>query len=196
MSNSQQMNPTLRDVLMSALEADACGVRAQKKRTRCCQDFVDGNAKSCARQLNGPDCMEAFSDHNELTAAMAVARKDNDDKRTEAKERKANEAEAKQKQKSAAKEAFGKKRADMLPLIDDDLVKGSEHVETLKKPRLKEILLCRQCVKKGEVGKMLVSQMKAFVWGKLNNDDERSMWKCRAFNKICRVEPSCHSQWS
>jgi hypothetical protein len=56
-------------------------------------------------------------------ADAAVARKDIDDKRGEAKERKANEAEATQKQKSAAKEAFEKKRADMLPLIDDNLVK-------------------------------------------------------------------------
>jgi hypothetical protein len=173
-SSSQHtfMNPTLRDVLMSTLEADAYGVRAQKKRARRRQDFIDGNAKSYARWLNSPDRLVAFSDYNELVAAMAVVRKDIDEKRSEAKERKANEAEAKQKEKSAAKEAFEKKRADLLPLIDDDLVKGSEYIETLKKPRLKEILLYRYSVKSGEVGKMRVSQMKAFILGKMNSDDE------------------------
>jgi hypothetical protein len=72
----------------------------------------------------------------------------------------------------AAKEAFEKKRADLLPLIDDDLVKGSEYIETLEKPRLKEILLYRYSVKSGEVGKMRVSQMKAFILGKMTSDDE------------------------
>jgi hypothetical protein len=173
LSNCQHefMNPTLRDVLMSSLEADAYGVRAQKKRARRRQDFIDGNAKSYARWLNSPDRLEAFSDYNELMTAMAVVRKDNDDKRSQAKERKAKEAEAKEKEKSAANEAFQKKRADLLPLIDDDLVKGSEHIETLKRPRLKEILLYRYSVKNGEANKMKVSEMKAFIWGKMNSDD-------------------------
>jgi hypothetical protein len=101
--------------------------------------------------VNSPeDPLEAFSDYNELMTAMAVVWKDNDDKHSQAKERKANKAEAKEKEKSAAT-ATRQKRADLLPLIDDDLVKGSKHIGTLKRPCLKEILLYRySSVKHGE----------------------------------------------
>jgi hypothetical protein len=165
------LNPSIRDVLFSTMESDAYGEKAQKKRARRRQDFIDGNAKSYARWLNSPERMEALSDYNQMMASMALVRKDNDDKRREAQERKAKKAEDKQKQEEAAKEAFERKKAELLPKIKDDLSKGAEHIGTLKGARLKEILRYCFSVKSVEVNKMKVSEMKAAVLGNIDSSN-------------------------
>ena len=58
------LNPTMQDVMISMLEADAFGEHVKKKRARHQMYMVDGNAKNYARWLNSPDRMKQFIDYN------------------------------------------------------------------------------------------------------------------------------------
>jgi hypothetical protein len=155
------LNPTLRDVLLSTIEKDGYGERARKKRARRRQDMIDGNAKSYARWLNSPARMESYAEFNAMQAAIACVRDDADRRREE----KSREQERKKAEKKAIADEKRRKEeeriAELMPELKEDTMKGVDHVNTLRRPRMEDILQRVYGVSRASVKKLTKLELKA-----------------------------------
>ena len=75
------LSPTMQDVIILMLEADAVGERSKKKIAICQVDMVDVNAKSYARWLNSPERMNKFIDYNKLQALIVGMKLEKDEEK-------------------------------------------------------------------------------------------------------------------
>ena len=134
------MNPSIGDLVLSKTEQDAMGAKAKKKTAQRRHDFVDGNAKSCAKTLNCPTRMRKLEDCNKMQACLADVHAERDkhekQKQLEKEQLKATR-EKKKADKAAALEAERKDKTDG---IVEDVRKGENHFGQLTVSRLCDIL--------------------------------------------------------
>ena len=126
---------------MSNVEQAAYRVQAQKKLARRRHDIIDGNRKSYAKVLNSDERMEKVMDYNNLQAAIAeinVERDEDKKKKQKEKDEKKKEKERKEVEKKIATE---NEKIEKMPGILEDIAKGLGHLNTMKAPRLRDILV-------------------------------------------------------
>lgn len=134
------LNPTFKDVQISELIDQAQGERAKKKEAKRRQDILSGNIGSYSAILNTEDKLQNFKDYNNLSTSLAMYNAEKDAKAKASSKKKEEEAaeRAKNKAKKEAEEA--KKRNELLPGLQQELLQKGNGILDLPDKRLREYI--------------------------------------------------------
>uniref|UniRef100_A0A7S1Y406 Uncharacterized protein n=1 Tax=Grammatophora oceanica TaxID=210454 RepID=A0A7S1Y406_9STRA len=143
MSMEQQcfLNPKPKEVqIATAIEA-ATGKRAMRKEAKRRINFWDGNINSHARCLNNEKTMQHNREFMALSSMVGDINRERQSEKDAAKEKKQKDEATKAAKKIADDAKLAEKKAELLPVMEEDVAKGYVHVKTLTNARLKELLL-------------------------------------------------------
>ena len=134
------LNPTARDVQVGAILDQCTGRKATKVIAKRRIDMVTGNVNSYARILNGPAQLEKIKTFNELSASIAALQREKDDHREAARVH-TKKVDLEKAAKKLVKERDAKDLHEkLLPICQEHLKKGLDHVLSLNLDPKKDIL--------------------------------------------------------
>ena len=134
------LNPTPYDVLIGSIMDDTVGARAKKKVAKRRLDMIAGNAASYCRSLNNPEQLKLIKEVSQMCANLALIEEDVLAAKDASKQKKKDAAADKEAKRLKAIEDFKKEKETLMPGLVADVSKGVEHFDTLKVPRIKELL--------------------------------------------------------
>ena len=136
----EMLNPTARDVQMGAIIDQCSGQKATKKIARRRLEFMEGNINSYARILNGPKQLERIKTFTDLSASVAVLKREGEEKEAEGKKEKKRQEEEKAQRRKQKLQMEEEERVRLAPACKEAVDKGLEHVLSQKNDVRKQIL--------------------------------------------------------
>jgi len=134
------LNPTVKDVQISELIDQAQGERARKKEAKRRQDIFSGNIGSYSAILNSDDKLQNLKDYNDLSASVAIYNAEKDAKAKASSKKKAEEAAERAKNKANKEAEQAKKRDELLPGLQQELLQKGSAILDLPDKRLREYI--------------------------------------------------------
>jgi len=134
------LNPKTKDVLLGSLMLETSGIRAKKKMAKWRLDLSTGLVQSYCRVLNGSENLKKMQEHCELASSLAAVQAEKDSDKAESQAKKKTEIEKKAANKAAAEQKRQEEKEMLMPGFKEDVSKGLDHVMTLPKPRLFNLL--------------------------------------------------------
>lgn len=135
------LNPTTKQLSLGTIFRDTVGSQAKMKVAKWRQCFITGNISSYSRVLNRESQLKMIKEQNQLAAAVAEVGAEQLQERCQRRESEKKKREIEAQKKREEKEAEEqRKKAEILPGIQADVMRGFAHMQTLPVKRLKEIL--------------------------------------------------------